>query len=320
MRERLKFEKPYAFRNTVLSFAFFFSQSQSFLSQSFDQRFSLNTAEKSSKKRKSVDVEESSFKKSKFNSQNADKIKRNKKINNQTTSFYIHDDSSFDNRIFDCLMISSAGRAIRDFWSILKLLKILHDAIKAHKSLYTKRKILHKNISKNNIIITNSKKTDDFKSMLIDEYFVKKIDNDRSDARHQTCIMKFMTIEVLQRIAHIYRHDFELFFYVLLWMYACRTWKKNLNASRKIDSKKTFYQSSIRAASIILRTQNKITCTSINLRTFWRNFHRFLIMSNLCVKRYEVSFFFTKMVWSLKLRQIHQRSYMISLLKLLITL
>ena len=238
MRERLKFEKPYAFRNIVLSFAFFFSQSQSLLSQSFGQRFSLNTAEKSSKKRKFVDVEKSSSKRSKFNSQSADKVRRNKKINSQTTSLYTHNDSSFDNRIFGCLMISPAGRAIRDFWSILKLLKALRDAIKAHKSLYAKGKILHRDISKNNIIITNSKKADDFKSMLIDEDLAKKIDSGRSGARHQTGTMEFMTIEVLQRIVHTYRHDLESFFYVLLWMCARRTWEREFKCKPKDRLKK----------------------------------------------------------------------------------
>lgn len=115
MREGLKFEKPYAFRNIILSPAFFFSQSQSFFFQSFSQRFSLNTVEKSSKKRKFVDAEKSSFKKSRFNNQNFDNVKRNQKINSQTTNLYIHDDSSFDNHIFNCLMISSIDRAIRDF-------------------------------------------------------------------------------------------------------------------------------------------------------------------------------------------------------------
>lgn len=138
------------------------------------------------------------------------------KINSQTTSLYTHDDSSFENRVFDCLMISSVDRAIRDFRSNSKLLKTLRDAIEMHRSLYTKKKILHRNISKNNIIITNSKKVDDLKNMLIDENLVKKINSERNDARHQTNTMKFMTIEVLQLITYIYRYDLESFFYVLL--------------------------------------------------------------------------------------------------------
>lgn len=106
-------------------------------------------------------------------------------------------------------MISSVDRAIWEFRSILELLKALRDAIKAHKSLYINEKILHKDILKNNIIIIDSKKADDFTSMLIDKNLVKKIDSERSDARHQTGTMKFMTIKMLRRVSHIYRHDLK---------------------------------------------------------------------------------------------------------------
>jgi Fungal protein kinase len=71
-------------------------------------------------------------------------------------------ESSFDNRIFRCLVISPAGRAIRDFRSIPELLEALRDAIKAHRSLYTAGKILHRDISENNIIITDPKEADGF--------------------------------------------------------------------------------------------------------------------------------------------------------------
>lgn len=231
MRERLTFEKSYSFRNTTLSSAFFFSQSQSLLPQLFGSICSLGIAEDFSKKRKSIDAEESSFKRSRFNSQSSDKVKRNKKVNSQTTSLYTHDDSLFDNRIFDCLMILSVDRAIQNFRSILELLKTLCDAIKAHRSLYRDGKILHRDILKNNIIITDSKKTDDFMSMLIDENLVKKIGSERSDARHQTGMMKFLMIQVLQRVAHTYRHNLESFFYVLLWICAHRAWKREFLCS-----------------------------------------------------------------------------------------
>lgn len=231
MREGLEFGKPYAFRNTVLSPASSFSQSQSLLSQSFGQRLSLGTAGEPPKKRKSVAVGGSPLKRLKSNSQSPDKARRDKEINSQTTSLYTHDDSSFDNRIFGCLVISPAGRAIRDFRSILELLEAFRDAIKAHRSLYTKGKILHRDISENNIIITDPKEADGFKGMLIDGDLAKEIGSGRSGARHQTGTMEFMAIEVLQRIAHTYRHDLESFFYVLLWMCARRTWEREFKCN-----------------------------------------------------------------------------------------
>jgi len=184
VREGLKFGKPYPFRNTTLSPASSFSQSQSLLSRSFGQRFDLGTVEELSKKRKSVDAGGSLSKRSRSNSQNPDKAKKKNEVHSQTTSLYTHDDSSFDNRIFRCLVISPVGRAMRDFRSIPELLKALRDAIKAHRSLYTDGKILHRDVSENNIIITDPKEADGFTGMLIDEDLAKEIGSGRSGARH----------------------------------------------------------------------------------------------------------------------------------------
>ena len=54
--------------------------------------------------------------------------------------------NSFDNRISCCLVISPLGRAIRDFRSAREPLEAFRDAIKAHRSLYGKGRILHRDI------------------------------------------------------------------------------------------------------------------------------------------------------------------------------
>ena len=231
MRKGLKFGRPYAFRNTTLSPASSISQSQSLLPQSFGQLYSLGIAGEPSKKRKSVDTGGSPSKRSSSNSESPDKARRKDKVNSQTTSLYVHDDSPFENRLFSCLVISPAGRAIRDFESILELLEALRSAIKAHKSLYMAGNILHRDISENNIIITDPKEAGGFKGMLIDTELGKEIGSGRSGARHQTGTMEFMAIQVLQRVAHTYRHDLESFFYVLLWICARRTWEKEFLCS-----------------------------------------------------------------------------------------
>ena len=61
-------------------------------------------------------------------------------------------------------------------------------------NLCIQKKILHKDISKNNIIIIDLKKADGPTNMLIDENLVKKIDSGRNDARHQLSTIKFITI------------------------------------------------------------------------------------------------------------------------------
>ena len=226
MRRDLKFGKPYTFRDTVLSPVSSLSQGRSLLSQSFGKLGGLGPAEKASKKRKAIDAVGSISKKSRSNSQSPKKAKWKHEVNRQTTSLYTHDDSSFDNRIFRCLVISPAGRALRNYRSIRELLEALRDAIKAHKSLYTKGKILHRDISENNIIITNPEKTGGFTGILIDEDLAKEIGSGPSGARHQTGTMEFMAIQVLHGVDHTYRHDLESFFYVLLWICARRAWER----------------------------------------------------------------------------------------------
>jgi serine/threonine-protein kinase RIO1 len=67
-------------------------------------------------------------------------------------------DGSFDNRIFSCLVISPPGRPINEFKSVREFLEACRDFIKAHRSLYCDGKILHRDISENNIIVTDAEK------------------------------------------------------------------------------------------------------------------------------------------------------------------
>ncbi|KMU73473.1 hypothetical protein CISG_03608 [Coccidioides immitis RMSCC 3703] len=143
----------------------------------------------------------------------------------QGASLLAPSDSAYDNRIFRCLVIFPAGRPIHNYKSPLELLEALRDAVKAHRSLYSKGNILHRDISENNIIITDSKKTG-FAGMLIDMDLAKELGTGRSGARYRTGTMEFMAIEVLLNIDHTYRHDLESFFYVLIWQCALRGWGK----------------------------------------------------------------------------------------------
>ncbi|KMW68999.1 hypothetical protein BDDG_13193 [Blastomyces dermatitidis ATCC 18188] len=133
----------------------------------------------------------------------------------------------YDNRVLRCLVISPTGRPIYKYESLLELLMALRDAIKAHRSLYLDGNILHRDISENNIIITDPEKADGHSGMLIDLDLAKEVGSGRSGARHQTGTMEFMAIEVLLNIDHTYRHDLESFLYVLIWQCARHGWGKN---------------------------------------------------------------------------------------------
>ncbi|KAI9775541.1 MAG: hypothetical protein M1816_005896 [Peltula sp. TS41687] len=125
---------------------------------------------------------------------------------------------SFDNRIFSCLVISPPGRPLHEFQSVKEFLEACRDIVRALKSLYQEGKILHRDISKNNLIIPDGNSEGEPKGMLIDLDLAKELDSGPSGARHRTGTMEFMAIEVLESTAHTYRHDLESFFYVILWI------------------------------------------------------------------------------------------------------
>lgn len=128
------------------------------------------------------------------------------------------EDGSFDNRVFSCLVISPPGRPIHEFESIKEFLEACRDILKAHRSLYLDGHILHRDISTNNLIITDNEEERAPKGMLIDLDLAKEVGSGGSGARHRTGTREFMAIEVLEGKAHTYRHDLESFFYVFLWV------------------------------------------------------------------------------------------------------
>jgi serine/threonine protein kinase len=99
--------------------------------------------------------------------------------------------------------------------------------------LFLTGKILHRDISENNIIITDPKRADGFTGMLIDLDLGKQVGSGKTGARHMTGTMEFMAIEVLQNVAHTYRHDLESFFYVLLWKFGRRVWEREFLCNKE---------------------------------------------------------------------------------------
>jgi serine/threonine protein kinase len=129
-------------------------------------------------------------------------------------------------------------RLINELKSVREFLEACHDFIKAHRSLYYDGKILHRDISQNNIIVTDAEGEGDPRGMLIGVDFAKKSDSGPCGARHRTGTMEFMAIEVLENRAHAYRYDLELFSYLFLWFvirYSQET-VKNLPNSKQVSA------------------------------------------------------------------------------------
>ena len=235
LRSGLNFPSPHQFRDGTASASSSLSQTQ--LGQSFAPLQKLSISKTSSKRKRSVD-ERGSQKRSRSDSQKSklsQQYEATQTSSEPAISLYESDNGKYSNRIFGCLAIAPAGRALSEFTqrpestksvlsAIRELLTTLRDAIKAHRSLYLEGHILHRDISENNIIVTNPDETGGFAGMLIDLDLAKVLGSGRSGARHQTGTMEFMAIEVLLGIDHTYRHDLESFFYVLIWLCARRGW------------------------------------------------------------------------------------------------
>ncbi|KAI1195731.1 serine/threonine-protein kinase Sgk2 [Nemania serpens] len=216
IREGLEFPNPHKFRDDAIH---------------FDDPPSAASANTLSNKRKYLSNHTSdNASGSKRRQSNSRKSKLAKELNDQLSigkdkpSLYTLGKDLWENRIYSCLVVSPAGRVISDFQTAKELLESMRDAIKAHQSLYITGNILHRDISSNNIIITEPETADGFKGMLIDLDLAKVRDSGPSEARHQTGTMQFMAVEVLRIADHTYRHDLESFFYVLLWMCARQSW------------------------------------------------------------------------------------------------
>ncbi|KJZ68352.1 hypothetical protein HIM_12261 [Hirsutella minnesotensis 3608] len=218
LRKDLVFPDRHRFRNDVL-----IDESSS---------ATASTGSSSQKRKSSSDVASDDTSEPKRRRSNRIKSSRLQTVSQQLSSskkkpsLYSTGEDPWDNRIYVCLVVSPAGRVISDFGSIKELLEAMRDAIRAHQSLLVTGNILHRDISSNNIIITNPETADCFKGMLIDLDLAKVTDAGPSGARHRTGTMQFMAVEVLRQADHTYRHDLESFFYVLLWMCARESWSK----------------------------------------------------------------------------------------------
>ncbi|SZF03900.1 unnamed protein product [Blumeria hordei] len=139
------------------------------------------------------------------------------------------------------------GRSLHEVQTPLELVTVLRDAIKAHWSLMTDTKILHRDISANNIIMTGSEASKDWKGYVIDLDPAVLLTDGKSQEKRQamTGTMEFMALEVLKGscettgavVEHSYRHDLESFFYVLLWQCLSCGWKDGKNPNKEYLSK-----------------------------------------------------------------------------------
>ncbi|KAK5629960.1 hypothetical protein RRF57_005675 [Xylaria bambusicola] len=125
--------------------------------------------------------------------------------------------ASFMNRILTCVVTSPLGRPLHTFQSPSELLRVFHDAIKCHRSLYHDAGILHQDVSAGNIIILDGEDEEKPKGILIDLDSAIELANREEAESNIVGTRLFLAIGVINTDNHTYRHDLESFLYLFLW-------------------------------------------------------------------------------------------------------
>lgn len=105
----------------------------------------------------------------------------------------------------------------------------------AHKELYRRAGILHRDVSENNIVLTDPDTNNGCTGLLIDLDRAIETTKMSSGLLTLTGTREFMAYGLLNAkpskpAVHTYQHDIESFFYVLLWVCGIRSWtNKKLN-------------------------------------------------------------------------------------------
>ncbi|KAK2124514.1 hypothetical protein NOF04DRAFT_1372386 [Fusarium oxysporum II5] len=119
-----------------------------------------------------------------------------------------------DTITLSCIVASNFGRPVKGYCTVLEALR----------SLYLDAKILHQDISDNNILISNAgnNNPDSFKGILIDSNNAMDVEIEPEKPYSLSGTKTFMVIDLSRgsddRVLHTYRPDLESFFYVFLFM------------------------------------------------------------------------------------------------------
>ncbi|KAH7887107.1 hypothetical protein F5I97DRAFT_1106621 [Phlebopus sp. FC_14] len=112
------------------------------------------------------------------------------------------------------IVLGVVGRKLTTFKSTKELVQALLDALSAHWAAYEVAKILHRDISSGNIIIT-----EDGRGLLIDWDLSKSLEELKRRRRDRTGTWQFMSAALLQDAEkrHELQDDLESFVHVLAW-------------------------------------------------------------------------------------------------------
>ncbi|OAA42148.1 serine/threonine-protein kinase Sgk2 [Metarhizium rileyi] len=122
------------------------------------------------------------------------------------------------NRVHRRIVLLDYGEPIYQASSRVALLSAFESCIEGHESLH-KAGFLHRDISINNLMINEDKKSSSWAAFLIDlDLAIKRRRESASGAKGKTGTRAFMAIGALLGEEHSFMHDLESFFWVLFWI------------------------------------------------------------------------------------------------------
>ncbi|KAJ2390493.1 hypothetical protein GGI23_005608, partial [Coemansia sp. RSA 2559] len=132
----------------------------------------------------------------------------------------------FPLRVHKRICMKGIGRPIKYIGSVFELICVMADVMECHWEIYNRCKILHRDISTNNILFTGSGSS--IKGMLIDfDHAICEDDKDAVRNFERTGTLPFMSINNLEGglTEHSLLDDWESLIYILCWV-GTYDWRK----------------------------------------------------------------------------------------------
>ncbi|KAF9256068.1 hypothetical protein L218DRAFT_1007858 [Marasmius fiardii PR-910] len=184
-----------------------------------------------------------------------------------------------------CVTVQRKLQPIHDLVTPEEFAQVFYDILQCHRWLYVVPEILHRDISMNNIMFWRNPTTREVYGVLNDFDLSSRVAEDRKASSKQ-CIgtkpyIAYDLVDTMWASGHLYRHDLESIFYVLLCL--CSRYKgpgENMDVSKDkplpYESWFTESYDHVRdsKSSLFLRPSNLITDLITN---FFRNFEAWAV-------------------------------------------
>ncbi|KAA1476852.1 hypothetical protein DENSPDRAFT_843973 [Dentipellis sp. KUC8613] len=120
------------------------------------------------------------------------------------------------------ILITPRYRRLRDVQSLEHFKKVFVDVVRVHRVVFLKANVLYRDLSLANIMFRRDKKK--HASGVLNDWDLGEVvpanqEDHIATSRHRTGTLPFMVMELLSEDppVHIYRHDLESFFWILMW-------------------------------------------------------------------------------------------------------